>query len=72
LGFTDIKDALVGASFDVSQYTNILAAIHTVVTRLLKYGEIKKAIAIGSGEPLFLWAKGIVPVQIYSQTGRVK
>jgi hypothetical protein len=75
LTFTDIRDALKQGSFDVAQYTNLMASIHTVITRLVKYGEVKKVTGIPTGEILFAWAEGSLPAQILNKpkwVGRLK
>ena len=51
----DMRDALLGArGFDMSKYTNDLAAVHTVLKRLNESGEVR-FIALDSGKHAYVY-----------------
>src|SRR5262245_646702 len=56
----EVRDRLHGMGFDVSKYTNDLAAVHTILKRLNQAGEIR---FVGrSGKHQYLWNIGVTPV----------
>src|ERR1051325_6234790 len=56
----EVRDRLHAIGFDVSKYTNDLAAVHTILKRLNQSGEIR---FIGrSGQQQYIWNTGATPV----------
>jgi len=56
---TDVRAALERLRFPIRTHKNILASIHTVIRRLEKGGEIRKAIHdihSGADKSVYLWA----------------
>jgi hypothetical protein len=51
-----VRDALVAEKFDISEYKNIMAAIHTVLKRLSKKKEVTN---FGNG---YIWVGGMTPL----------
>jgi hypothetical protein len=52
---TDVRDALGACGFDMSKYTNDLAAVHTVLKRLNDAGEAR-FIALDSGKHAYVYS----------------
>ncbi|HEY6210974.1 MAG TPA: hypothetical protein VIW45_01755 [Vicinamibacterales bacterium] len=56
----EVRDRLQAIGFDVSKYTNDLAAVHTILKRLNESGEIR---FVGrSGKHQYIWNAGVTPV----------
>jgi len=51
---TEVRDRLRAFGFDLSRYSNDLAAIHTILKRLNQAGELR-FIARGTGKPAYIW-----------------
>ena len=51
---TEVRDRLRGFGFDLSRYSNDLAAIHTIIKRLNQAGELR-FIARGTGKHAYIW-----------------
>ena len=51
---TEVRDRLAAFGFDLSKYSNDLAAIHTILKRLNQAGELR-FIARGTDKPAYLW-----------------
>lgn len=56
----EVRDRLLGIGFDVSIYTNELAAIHTILKRLNDAGEIR--FVAKQGKHAYIWNHPISPV----------
>jgi hypothetical protein len=52
----EVRDRLLSIGFDLSNYTNQLAVIHTVLKRLNEAGEIR-IVPRANGKNAYLWAK---------------
>ena len=52
---TEVRDALGACGFDMSKYTNELAAVHTVLKRLNEAGETR-FIALESGKHAYVYS----------------
>ena len=50
----DVRDELANWGFDMSRYANDLSAIHTVLKRLNKAGEIR-FVSRGAGSQVYEW-----------------
>lgn len=63
LGPPDIKKALVDSGYDLSEYSNVMASIHTVIGRLLKRKEIAMALPTWASnkDKKYVWSGGIPP-----------
>ena len=55
----DIKKALAASGFDVSGYTNLLASIHTILTRLVESNEVEVQVGLTPGAHSYKWAGGL-------------
>jgi hypothetical protein len=55
---TDVRDRLLAIGFDLSRYSNDLAAIHTVLKRLNEGGELRFLVA-GPKPGAYLWQKAV-------------
>jgi hypothetical protein len=55
---TDVRDRLLAIGFDLSKYSNDLAAIHTVLKRLNEGGELRFLVA-GPKQGAYLWQKAV-------------
>ncbi|HYM26104.1 MAG TPA: hypothetical protein VEU08_22960 [Vicinamibacterales bacterium] len=56
----EVRDRLHAIGFDVSKYTNDLAAVHTILKRLNESGELR---FVGrSGKHQYIWNTGVTPV----------
>src|SRR4051812_3365781 len=58
---TEIRDRLHAIGFDVSKYTNELAAVHTIVKRLNESGELR-FIGRTPGKHQYVWNHATTPV----------
>jgi hypothetical protein len=64
---TDVRDRLLGIGFDLSDYSNEMAAIHTVLKRLHESGELQ---AIAAPAPatgyarLYVWRRPVKTIAI--------
>ena len=50
----EVRDRLRSFGFDLSKYSNDLAAIHTILKRLNEAGELR-LVARGAGKPAYIW-----------------
>jgi hypothetical protein len=57
----EVRDRLHAIGFDVSKYTNDLAAVHTILKRLNESGEIRFLIRT-PGKQQYVWNTGVTPV----------
>ena len=57
----DVRDRLHAFGFDVSKYTNDLAAVHTILKRLNDSGEIR-FLTRADGKHQYIWNRGSTPV----------
>jgi hypothetical protein len=55
---TDVRDRLLAIGFDLSRYSNDLAAIHTVLKRLNEGGEARFLVG-GPKQGAYLWQKAV-------------
>lgn len=53
---TEVRDRLRSFGFDLSKYSNELAAIHTILKRLNEAGELR-LVAKGTAKPAFIWSR---------------
>ena len=59
----DVRDELANWGFDMSRYVNDLSAIHTVLKRLNKGGEIR-FVARSAGSHAYEWMRPTTPVNM--------
>lgn len=59
----EVRDRLRGIGFDVSRYSNDLAAVHTILKRLNGSGELR-FIARGPGQHQYVWNRGVSVVAL--------
>jgi hypothetical protein len=59
----DVRDRLQAIGFDVSKYTNDLAAVHTILKRLNESGELR-FIPRAPGKHQYSWNRGVTPVAL--------
>ncbi len=59
----DVRDELANWGFDMSRYANDLSAIHTVLKRLNKSGEIR-LVARAAGSHAYEWMRPTTPVNM--------
>jgi len=59
----DVRDELANWGFDMSRYANDLSAIHTVLKRLNKAGEIR-FVARAAGSHVYEWMRPTTPVNM--------
>ena len=57
----EVRDRLHGIGFDVSKYSNDLAAVHTILKRLNESGELR-FVARGVGAHHYTWNRPSTPV----------
>jgi hypothetical protein len=67
----DVRDELANWGFDVSRYVNDLSAIHTVLKRLNKAGEIR-FVARGPGSHAYEWNRPVTPVNMMPEHAPTK
>jgi len=75
----DVRDRLAAIGFDLSKYSSGLAAIHTVLKRLNRAGELR-CVARESGNQAYEWHKGrpvrldypdaLVPFEVFPDRSR--
>src|SRR5881409_3500492 len=58
-----VRDRLHAIGFDVSKYSNDLAAVHTILKRLNESGELR-SIARSPGKHLYAWNRPTTPVAL--------
>jgi hypothetical protein len=58
---TEVRDRLRAIGFDVSKYTNDLAAVHTILKRLNQAGELR-FIPHPGGKHQYTWNRMVTPV----------
>lgn len=63
MGPPEVKDALTKSGYDVSEYSNIAASIHTIIKRLLKKNEITPALPkwADNKDRKYVWCGGLPP-----------
>jgi hypothetical protein len=64
IGPTEVKDALIHNGYDVSEYSNVMASIHTIIKRLLKKNEIGLSVPKWGENPKdrkYVWCGGVPP-----------
>jgi hypothetical protein len=59
----EIRDRIHAIGFDVSKYTNDLAAVHTILKRLNESGELR-FIPRAPGKHQYTWNRPVTPVQL--------
>jgi hypothetical protein len=59
---TDVRDRLQAMGFDLSDYSNEMAVIHTTVKRMYEAGEL--GLVAAPGKHLFVWKRLSQPVGI--------
>jgi len=59
----DVRDRLHAIGFDVSKYSNDLAAVHTILKRLNESGELR-FLARTPGKHQYLWNRPMTPVAL--------
>src|SRR5579864_5385805 len=59
----DVRDRLHAIGFDVSKYTNDLAAVHTILKRLNESGEIR-FVPRAPGKHQYVWNRGVSVVAL--------
>jgi hypothetical protein len=52
---SEVRDRLQGIGYDLSSYSNALAAIHTTLKRLAEAEELRTATPHPGGKPGYLW-----------------
>src|SRR5437867_2562269 len=57
----EVRDRLQAIGFDVSKYSNDLAAVHTILRRLNGSGELR-FVARGTGSHQYTWNRPVTPV----------
>jgi hypothetical protein len=62
----DVREELTNWGFDMSKYANDLSAIHTVLKRLNKAGEIR-FITRGAGSHAYEWQRPVTPVNMTAE-----
>ena len=62
----DVRDELANWGFDMSKYANDLSAIHTVLKRLNKAGEIR-FVPRAAGSHAYEWQRPITPVNLMAE-----
>jgi hypothetical protein len=67
----DVREALANWGFDMSKYANDLSAIHTVLKRLNKAGEIR-FVARGPGSHAYEWNRPYTPVNMMEKPQATK
>ena len=66
----EVRDRLQAIGFDVSKYTNDLAAVHTILKRLNHSGELR-FVPRAPGKPQYIWNSGIGVVALTPDIVRV-
>jgi hypothetical protein len=63
MGPIDVKDALIENGYDISEYSNVMASIHTIIRRLLKKKEIAISLPTWAAnkDRKYVWAGGLPP-----------
>lgn len=59
----EVRDRLHGMGFDVSKYTNDLAAVHTILKRLNDSGEVR-FIPRDVGKHQYAWNRGVAAIAL--------
>jgi hypothetical protein len=67
----EVREALANWGFDMSKYANDLSAIHTVLKRLNKAGEIR-FVARGPGSHAYEWNRPVTPVNMMDKPQSTK
>jgi hypothetical protein len=62
----DVRDELANWGFDMSKYVNDLSAIHTVLKRLNKSGEVR-FVPRPAGSHAYEWQRPVTPVTIVAE-----
>jgi hypothetical protein len=57
----EVRARLQQMGFDITQYGNVLASIHTVISRLHSKREIKQAAVRNDGKPAYQWVNPLPP-----------
>ena len=57
----EVRARLQQMGFDIAQYGNVLASIHTVISRLHAKKEIKHAAVRNDGKPAYQWVNPLPP-----------
>jgi hypothetical protein len=62
----EVRARLQQMGFDITQYGNLLASIHTVISRLHTKKEIKQSAVRSDGKPAYQWVSPLPPPPIPS------
>lgn len=62
LTIPQIADALSKSSYDISEYKNVAANLHTIIGRLIKANEAKPMSAVAPYNRMFIWTGGLGPL----------
>lgn len=62
LTIQQIVDEMIKSSYDISEYKNISANVHTIVGRLMKAKEVKTIPTVDSRNRVFIWIGGVGPL----------
>jgi hypothetical protein len=62
----DVRDELANWGFDMSKYANDLSAIHTVLKRLNKAGEVR-FVPRSAGSHAYEWQRPVTPVNMVAE-----
>jgi hypothetical protein len=54
-----MRDELQGSGFDLSNYRNALASIHTILKRLHRSGEVETRVDDSTGKTYYSWKRGV-------------
>jgi hypothetical protein len=60
LAASEVRDKLSEAGFDLSEYKNAMACVHTILKRLIQAGQVK-AQTLQPGYTTFVWSGGLCP-----------
>lgn len=63
MGPTEVKDALTENGYDLTDYSNVMASIHTIIKRLLKKDEIAMSLPTwgDNKDKKYVWSGGLPP-----------
>jgi hypothetical protein len=64
---TDVKGRLELLGYDTSKYGNLMASVHTIITRLTRQGQITAAGTAGN-KPTYRWVQKMDPLPAYPPT----
>jgi hypothetical protein len=58
---TDVKDRMESLGYNTAKYGNAMSAVHTVIARLIKQGQVRQLPNLINNKPAYEWIQSMTP-----------